>query len=102
MALWGMLSQNIQRQLKISTIAPPYTGPSIDPASAAAPTTPSAKGRRSGGTSEVASAMPIGTVAPPPTACTTRAPTIQPRLPETATSPVPIQKTTNEAMYTRG
>ena len=42
-------------------------------------------------------ANPMGTVAPPPTACITLAPTIHSRLDETATKLVPTQKTTNEA-----
>ena len=44
----------------------------------------------------------MGTVAPPPIAWTTRAPTIQSKLSETATKAVPMQNTINDAPYTLG
>ena len=96
-ALWGTFSQKIQRQFRTSTIAPPYAGPSMEPASAEAPTTPSASPLWPFGTKVTANAMPMGTVAPPPTAWMTLAPTIHSRLVDTATKLVPMQKTTSEA-----
>ena len=95
--LWGTLTQKIQRQLVSSMMAPPWAGPSIEPASAAATTIPSARPRRCGGSSVLAMAMPMGTVAPPPMAWTTRAATIHSRLEATATREVPMLNTTREA-----
>ena len=69
----------------------------MEPASAAPPTTPKASARRSGGTSETASAMPMGTVPPPPMAWITRAPIIHSKLGATATRLVPMQNTISDA-----
>ena len=96
-AAWGTLSQNIQRQLSASMIAPPYAGPSMAPASAAATTSPMARPRLREGKAVLASAIPMGTVAPPPMAWTTRAATIHSRLGDTATKMVPALKITSDA-----
>ena len=73
----------------------------MDPASAAPITMPKAMPRCRSGKAVLAIARPIGTVAPPPRACTTRTPTIHSRLEETATSAVPTVNTIRPAWYTR-
>ena len=67
------------------------------PASAAATTIPRASPRRCLGRTVLAMAKPMGTVAPPPMAWTTRAATIHSRLEATATREVPMLKTAREA-----
>ena len=70
-AVSGRFTQKTERQPNASTMPAPYSGPSTDPASAAARTTPSPTSRRPAGTA----ASAIGTRPPPPTAWTPRAAT---------------------------
>ena len=97
MKLWGTSSQNIHRQPISSMMAPPYRGPRTEPASADAATSPSAIPLFSGATTPTAMARPMGTVAPPPTACSTLADTTQGKFGASATRADPMAKTTSAA-----
>ena len=99
--LCGTSSQNIHRQPIHSMIAPPYSGPITEPASAEAATSPIAIPLFSFDTTATAMAMPIGTVAPPPMAWITLAGTIQLKLVAIATSADPIENTINAAWNIR-
>jgi hypothetical protein len=66
------LSQKIIRQSETASTAAPSSGPSTDPSSCTAPTTPSGMPRRSAGHRSATIASVAGTNPPPPTPWTTR------------------------------
>ena len=81
----GRLSQNTHSHAKNLVTIPPQSGPTTPPASAAAPTSPSATPRRSRGNRSPAIAMDIGTSAPAPSAWNTRSPISHSKLGASAT-----------------
>src|SRR6266545_752223 len=66
------LIQKIQRQFATASTAAPNSGPSTEPSSWTAPTTPSGRPRRCAGHRSATSASVAGTRPPPPTPCRNR------------------------------
>ena len=95
------LSQKIARQSETSRMAAPRTGPSTDPSSWTAPTTPSGKPRVSAGHLAATIARVAGTSPPPPTPCTTRPATRTVRSEASAVTADPTTKMARQPRRTR-
>ena len=95
------LNQKIARQPDHARITAPSTGPSTEPSSCTAPTTPKGVPRRSAGHRSATSASVAGTSPPPPIPWSTRPPTSTPRSVASAVTADPATKTTRQPRSTR-
>jgi malonyl CoA-acyl carrier protein transacylase len=95
----GTLIRKMLRHPQSWVSAAPYNGPSTPPASAAAPMMPRVNARFSCGKTSPATAIAMGTTAPPPAACTIRAPTRLPRPPATRLRALPSMKMPMDTTY---